>query len=154
MLVGVRGGYQKGGRSAWLCQCDCGNTIITRVNRLVRGESVSCGCRNPHYKNGLSTTPLYGIWRGMLRRCNDSTCKSYKYYGALGVTVCERWATSFETFVQDVGPRPTPQHSIDRYPNNSGNYEPGNVRWATPLQQTHNRRTTRSTAPLRGENAG
>jgi hypothetical protein len=74
----------------------------------------------------------------MWQRCTDSTLPSWKYYGARGISVCERWK-SLEAFVEDMGRRPSLRHSIDRI-NNDGNYEPGNCRWATPLEQAQNKR--------------
>jgi hypothetical protein len=78
----------------------------------------------------------------MILRCTDPTHKSFKDYGGRGIKVCERWL-KFENFLADVGLRPSPLHSIDRFPNNNGNYEPGNVRWATDTEQQNNRRNNR-----------
>lgn len=89
--------------------------------------------------HGLSGHPLYGAWLKMIDRCEKTTCKSYRLYGAMGVSVHPRWK-SFANFVVDVGPRPSDKYSLDRYPNNNGNYEPGNVRWATAVDQGNNRR--------------
>lgn len=75
----------------------------------------------------------------MISRCNDKNTKAWKYYGALGVTVCERWRHSFEEFYADMGERPSAQHSIDRI-DVTGNYEPDNCRWATKKEQMRNRR--------------
>ena len=76
----------------------------------------------------------------MITRCESTMPKLYKLYGATGIQVCERWRTSFENFLADVGRAPSPKHSLDRWPDNAGNYEPGNVRWATASQQAFNRR--------------
>ncbi|SDH09818.1 hypothetical protein SAMN05216466_10790 [Paraburkholderia phenazinium] len=78
----------------------------------------------------------------MLQRCNDAQCKAYMDYGARGVKVCDRWMT-FENFLADVGLPPQKGLTLDRYPNNDGNYEPGNVRWATKKEQANNRRSSR-----------
>jgi hypothetical protein len=78
----------------------------------------------------------------MKQRCYNSNHKSYKHYGGRGITVCDKWLgkQGIINFINDMGPKPTPLHSIDRYPNNDGNYEPNNCRWATSEQQIHNRR--------------
>lgn len=82
--------------------------------------------------------PLYPIWLHMRQRCLYPTCKEYKYYGARGITICERW-DDFRSFVEDVGTKPSSLHSLDRKDNN-GNYEPDNVRWATKKEQMNNTR--------------
>jgi hypothetical protein len=79
----------------------------------------------------------------MQDRCYNPKNNSYHRYGGRGIRVCNRWRDSIHDFYSDIGPRPSPQHSIDRYPNNDGNYEPGNVRWATSKQQARNTSKTR-----------
>lgn len=129
-------------KKIWLCRCDCGNERIVESFSLVSGKQHSCGCYryskgNPTH--GLSGLPEFEIWMGMNRRCQDL---NEPRYGGRGIRVCDRWAESFEAFLADVGPRPSPQHSIDRI-DNDGHYEPGNVRWATRKQQARNTSRTR-----------
>lgn len=85
----------------------------------------------------------YQCWQSIKQRCFYPKHAKFEYYGGRGITICDRWRCSFEDFLADVGPRPSPKHSIDRYPNRRGNYEPGNVRWATRQQQADNRDSTR-----------
>lgn len=89
--------------------------------------------------HGLSSTSEYGIWSGMRKRCENPKCPAFKRYGGRGIVVCERWRASFADFLADMGPRPSPKHSLDRIDVN-GNYEPGNVRWATAATQARNTR--------------
>jgi hypothetical protein len=89
---------------------------------------------------GGHKTPEYRAWAHMLDRCYNPNNKSFHNYGGRGITICEKWCHSFSAFLRDVGPRPSPKHSIDRYPNKNGNYEPNNVRWATQKQQMNNMR--------------
>lgn len=86
-------------------------------------------------------TPTYNSWMAMRVRCFDYTSSSYEDYGARGVIVCRRWATSYDDFLQDMGERPSLDHSLDRI-DPRGNYEPGNCRWATVLEQNNNQRDT------------
>lgn len=85
--------------------------------------------------------PLYLVWYGMKRRCYDAASKSYHLYGGRGVKVCDRWM-NFESFCEDVSPRPSPLHKLDRI-DNDGNYEPSNVRWATQADQLRNQKRNR-----------
>lgn len=93
-------------------------------------------------KHGGYGTPEYRAWQHIKSRCFNSACKSFTHYGARGITMCDHWRDSFEAFLADVGPKPSPFHSIDRI-NNDGDYEPGNCRWATRSEQLNNRRTNR-----------
>lgn len=98
------------------------------------------------YKHGNvsthSPTPEYRAWLAMQQRCYYGKSKVYHNYGGRGIRVAEEWRGEggFERFLERVGPKPTPQHTLDRYPDNNGNYEPGNVRWATHVEQSANRR--------------
>lgn len=110
-------------------------------NFIRTGNPLGATRRN---ERGASTRhPLYRIWSSMWRRCTEPQNNSYRNYGARGISVCERWR-DFWQFADDIGPRPSANHSIDRIDVN-GNYEPSNCRWATPLQQSRNRRTCRLT---------
>lgn len=100
--------------------------------------------------HGLRNTPEYGIWRGIKKRCYLKTDQAYYLYGAVGVTMFEEWRNSFAAFLRDVGRRPSPLFSIDRFPNAHGNYEPGNVRWATDEEQNRNRGDYNVLVPLNG----
>lgn len=86
-------------------------------------------------------SPVWLVWAAMIQRCSDPNCQAFPRYGGRGIKVCDRWRL-FENFLADVGERPAGK-SIDRYPNNDGNYEPGNVRWATWIEQQNNRRNNR-----------
>jgi hypothetical protein len=92
-------------------------------------------------RHGLSGTALHRVWSTMLARCRNPNSRGWQFYGSRGIRVCERWL-SFENFLADMGPRPSPKHSLDRI-DNDGNYEPGNVRWATQSEQIGNRRYLR-----------
>lgn len=85
----------------------------------------------------MKRTPEYLAWRNMRTRCFNPRIQQWADYGGRGITVCERWLT-FENFYADMGLRPSPRHSLDRL-DNDGNYEPGNVRWATREEQQQNR---------------
>ncbi len=85
---------------------------------------------------------IYNTWRGMKKRCYRAANKDFANYGGRGITVCDRWRQSFAAFASDMGPKPTPAHSIDRI-NNDGNYEPSNCRWATVAEQHANKRNPR-----------
>ena len=90
-------------------------------------------------KHGKNHTPEYAVWNRMIERCTNQNHKSFNDYGGREIKICKQWRESFESFYADMGPRPSPEHSIDRI-NNDGNYEPGNCRWATRVQQGQNKR--------------
>jgi len=144
-------------RERWDCRCDCGTTRSVRGSTLVAGESRSCGCLQREIAaaltketHGQSRTALYGTWNMMIQRCTNPHVERYPLYGGRGIKVCERWRNDFAAFAADMGPKPSPQHSIDRT-NNDGDYEPGNCRWATRSEQQRN---TRPAAPEKRSERG
>lgn len=137
----------KSGGLKWECVCICGKHIITSGADLISGHTKSCGCiiaEGNNLKHGQNKTtkvsPEYKAWSQAIQRCYNPKIRNYEDYGGRGVVVCERWLNSFENFFEDMGERPSPNHSLDRFPNNNGNYEPSNCRWATLIQQSRNKR--------------
>ena len=142
--------YYENGRSIviWLCRCDCGSEVSVQATHLMKGTTASCGClkrdTKPNLKHGHSSVRYgrateYTAWLHMKDRCANTKRKDYHRYGGRGVTVCDRWLNSYENFLADMGRRPPDKHSLDRYPDNDGNYEPSNCRWGTSEQQGNNR---------------
>lgn len=137
-----------GTRSRWIFRCDCGTLRQINQSNVIRGLTVSCGCRMQEtrvntYRHGFKTranpSAEYRIWRGMIDRCSNRNNKFWHRYGGRGITVCQRWRDDFLNFYADMGPRPDPSLSLDRI-DNDGNYELGNCRWATKSEQAKNRR--------------
>lgn len=126
-------------------RCTCGSGIVKEVQKsqVTNGISTSCGCvmvektRASNTKHGLKNTPIYGVWRGMRRRCEDQNQKDYIRYGGRGVRVCDRWQ-DVKNFFDDMG-QPPPGLSIERLDNSRG-YEPGNCVWASMEEQSRNKR--------------
>lgn len=137
--------HPKSGSHRYLCLCDCGYKKVVTASRLAKNVTVSCGCKINdvlvlrNTTHGMSKTPTYKIWKDMIKRCNNPNHKHFHNYGGRGIKVSKEWET-FENFLNDVGIRPSKEHSIDRIDNN-GNYEKGNVKWSTDHEQRRNKRT-------------
>lgn len=134
-------------RAYWWCRCDCGTEDSIQGKLLRNGHTSSCGClhreqladrqRTHGHTVKEKASRTYESWAAMVQRCTNPTNPLYANYGAVGITVCDRWL-KFENFLADVGERP-PSMSLDRFPNIEGGYEPGNVRWATRTEQARNK---------------
>lgn len=136
----------KGGIAVWKCLCDCGNTTIVRGNNLKSGGVKSCGCKRVESHtttHGMSNTKIYRIWASMKSRCYCKVSKSYKDYGERGITVCDEWKNSFESFFDWAMKNGYSENlSIERKDLN-GNYSPSNCIWIPFNKQQNNRRTCR-----------
>lgn len=146
------------GRRRWFCRCNCGTERVVPQYYLLSGDSRSCGCllnearKTARYVHGhggghvsgdrKQPSSEYAIWASMKSRCYRKSTHSYRFYGARGIQVCERWRNSFVAFLEDMGCRPSTRHSLDRIDSN-GHYEPTNCRWATSTEQARNSRNAR-----------
>lgn len=139
-------GYSATARStSWLWQCACGKFKVIQATNVKSGHTRSCGCyqektRGLHsVTHGKTSSRVYHIWATMKARCHNKNHDKYKYYGALGIEVCEEWRDSFSAFIRDMG-EPSEHEQIDRIDNSKG-YQPDNCRWTT---RTHNMRNKRN----------
>jgi hypothetical protein len=135
------------GKPAWVCLCDCGNSLSVAGVRLSRGNTRSCGClrsenvtTHGHTRGGPSKA--YRTWQNMIRRCHNPKSVGYHNYGGRGITVCGRWRESFVDFLGDMGDPPSEHAMIDRVDNNLG-YEPGNCVWTSHKNNCRNKRNNR-----------
>lgn len=139
-------------RAHWFCLCDCGSSVDVEACNLRQGRQVSCGChraevttarslRHGHARRDCETAE-FKVWMGIIKRCCNVKDHNYMKYGARGITICDAWRHDYPAFLRAVGRRPTPEHSIERI-DNGGNYEYGNVRWATRKEQGRNKRNNR-----------
>ncbi len=140
-------GRVSSGDRKWKFACDCGSQFEAAGYAVRSGRVVSCpSCAAKRtvaasITHGKTDTDEYRIWTGILTRCKNPKSKAYQSYGGRGIGVCDQWANSFESFLEDMGARPSKNHSIDRR-DNDGDYEPGNCRWATRAEQAANKRNT------------
>jgi len=143
----------------WNCLCDCGNEKIVSGNNLKTGQVKSCGCLASEMLIKRNTThgeadnsPFYALWKRIKGRCYNKNSSDYIYYGARGITLFSAWIDNYVAFKEYIEklPKGENQNSLDRIENN-GNYEPGNVRWATQTEQLRNYRRNRYVETLQGK---
>jgi hypothetical protein len=144
LTVLTRAENNRANKAMWVCLCTCGLKKTVSASSLRLGGTQSCGClkiRVRSTQGGGSDTKEYVSWKSMLGRCRNPKHDNYARYGAAGISVCAEWLSDFQAFLSHIGPKPTAKHTLDRIDNTKG-YEPGNVRWATRIEQNANRKNT------------
>jgi len=143
LVVLRRNGTNKLKKVMWECVCDCGNKTIVPSGSLASGNTKSCGCaiKDAITKHGCYKKSSYNTWRAMMRRCYNLKDKDFPRWGGRGIAVHEPWH-DYLIFAAEVG-EPEGSQTFDRIDTN-GNYEPGNVRWASPTVQARNIRTPKT----------
>jgi hypothetical protein len=151
LRVVAEAGRNKHGQRVWRCLCDCQAVAVVSQPNLVSGGQRSCGCLRTEANVGRTkhghaavghVSREYSLWLVMKDRCLNPDSRGWKDYGGRGITVCDEWQDSFEAFLRDMGPRPSPAHSIERR-QNDGPYAKWNCVWATRDVQAANTRRNR-----------
>lgn len=151
LIVLERAQKPNANNAMWRCRCDCGGETIAAASNIAGGTTRSCGCLAKEaarkllqdnrytFLHGKSHTVEHSTWMRMIDRCHNPSNSRYAGWGGRGISVCPEWRNDFMAFLNHVGKKPSPKHSIDRIDNDRG-YGPGNCRWALPYTQMRNSR--------------